>query len=98
MQAPALLANLADHVAVAVHGGVRVRIRIVDGKPVANVLGRTVGAPPDRLKQLVLELAPDACGTVDLRNDGRGNWWIRASSSLAADSFVQRLRNVLVSS
>jgi hypothetical protein len=83
-------ASLRDKLAVALHGGVRVR---VDGEGGAVVLGKTSGPPPSRIRSLVLELA-DGPGTVDVVNEGNG-FRVTVSASAGGERLAQRLRNVL---
>ena len=87
-----LLERTSDWLAVTLGGGVRVRV-FEDGR--GTVHGRTPGPPPERILRLVLELAPDRAGTVDVRHDGRGRWTIRGGGALADPRLEQRLRNVL---
>lgn len=92
MVRPTLVQDVADRLAVALHGGVRVRV-LEDGGGV--VRGRTAGPPPARLLRAILDLAPAGAGTIDLRHDGRGRWHVRARGELASPRFEQRLRNLL---
>jgi hypothetical protein len=82
--------SLGDKLAVALHGGVRVR---VDGEGGAVVLGKTAGPPPARIRSLVLELA-EGPGTVDVVNDGQ-RLRVTASASAGGERLAQRIRNVL---
>ena len=89
------LQRLADRLALALRGGVRVRVLAVEPRPRGVVRGRTPGPPPARILREVLDLRPPGPGTLDLHHDGRGRWKVRARGGLADPRFVQRVRNVL---
>jgi hypothetical protein len=87
--------RIADRLALASHGGVRIRIVRSGGRLQGLVWGRTPGLPPQRILQEVLEIGPAGPGTIDLVHEERGSWTIRTSGELADPRFEQRLRNVL---
>jgi len=91
---PSFFQSVQDRLALALNGGVRVRV-LGDGK--AIVYGQTVGPPPDRIRRLVAELVAEnggGPGTVDVRYLG-DRWKVSASSSCGGERLEQRIRNVL---
>jgi hypothetical protein len=91
---PTFFQTAQDRVALALNGGVRVRV-LDDGR--AIVYGQTVGPPPDKLRRLVAEMVAESggsAGTVDIRCSGN-RWKVSASKSCGGERLEQRLRNVL---
>lgn len=95
MSGPSFWSKLADKAAIALSGGVRVRVWLEGTRLVGSAIGRTPGPPPDRLVKIVLELEPRNEGTVDLVHEPRGSWRVSTRGALADPRLEQRIRNVL---
>ncbi len=95
MSAPGFLENLADRAAISWTRGVRIRVWREGERLKGRALGRTPGPPPERIVGMVLDLAPQGAGTIDLVHEARGSWTVRTGGALADPRLEQRLRNVL---
>ena len=82
--------------AVALNGGVRIRIiRAQGGEPGITVRGNIKGYSAERFSMIVRDIKPDADGTVDVQYDRDGKWTVVVNGPLSEGSFAQRFRNVL---
>jgi hypothetical protein len=97
MARPSWLQTIADRLAVALHGGVRIRVWQEDGKAQGAVRGGASTAQAARFLRTVLDLQPEGAGTVDFVGDGHGHWRITVRGSISDPTFEQRLRNVVAS-
>jgi hypothetical protein len=93
--APGFLERFLDKVAVAWTGGVRIRVHSEGDRLLGTALGRTPGPPPERIVRIVLELAPQGPGTIDVVHHAQGHWMVRTRGELADPRLEQRLRNTL---
>jgi hypothetical protein len=86
---------ICDRLAVWWRGGIR--IRVVKGVPAPRgvVFGGLKGLSGDEALQFVLELDPEAPGTVHILRDSLGLYQVKVTGALADDYFAQRVRNVL---
>ena len=82
-----------DTITVRIFGGVRVRL----GANESYVLGKMQGLPPERMLQIIRDLAPGGVGVVHINRNGQ-RWTISFRGVGFVDGFEQRLRNVLVNS
>jgi hypothetical protein len=87
--------RLVDTLAVAAHGGVRLRLRRGPGGLAPSFTGRVQLPPSAALLALVEELGVDRPGTIDLAPRPSGAWLVRTRGPLASRALEQRLRNAL---
>jgi len=86
---------LFDRLAVWWRGGIRVRVLKGGTEPEGVVCGQMKGLSGDQALQFVLELKPEAPGTIHILRDSSGIYHVRATGALVEDQFPQRVRNVL---
>src|ERR1041385_3924117 len=97
MPKPGIIAAIGDRIFLFFNTAIRVRVWLVDGQPRTSVCGKPIRQyTPEKLREVVLELKPEAEGVVDFRNVGGRSWEIRVRGPLADDGYDQRLRNVVV--
>lgn len=93
---PTAWQRLADRLALALRGGVRVRVLRAGDEPVVIASGGPPGGGlADRLAAEVALLRPPGPGTLDVLPGDRRPPPLRAGGALRDPRFLQRVRNVL---
>jgi hypothetical protein len=97
MSRTGIIGAIGDRIFLFFNTAVRVRVWFVDGKPQTSVRGRSIRQyTPEKLRDVALEMKPQADGVVDFRSAGGRSWEIRVRGPLADDGYDQRLRNFVM--